>query len=133
MTALPAELTRGLQSTLGIEVVEVGPERMVGRLAVEDRVRQPFGVVHGGALLAMAETLASLGTHLAVAPDGRRAAGQEIGASLLRQVADGHVEMVATRVHAGRTAWVWLCEARRDDGAVCCAARCTVAVREQGV
>jgi uncharacterized protein (TIGR00369 family) len=120
----------GLRESLGIDIVEVGPERLVGRLLVSDAVRQPYGILHGGALLAMAEELASIGTYLAVMDDGLIALGQEISASLLARVAEGTVEMVATPVHRGRTSWVWLCEARRGDGKVCCAARCTIAVRE---
>jgi uncharacterized protein (TIGR00369 family) len=102
---------------------------MVGRLPVTAAVRQAYGILHGGALLAMAEELASIGTYLAVMADGLIASGQEISASLLAQVAEGTVEMIATPIHRGRTSWVWLCEARRDDGRVCCAARCTIAVR----
>jgi uncharacterized protein (TIGR00369 family) len=120
----------GLREALGIEFAEATPARMVGRLELSDAVSQPFGLLHGGALLAMAEELASIGTYLGVYEDGRIAMGQEISASLLAPVAEGGVEMVATPIHRGRTSWVWLCEARRDDGRVCCAARCTIAVRE---
>jgi 1,4-dihydroxy-2-naphthoyl-CoA hydrolase len=119
----------GLGATLGIVLDEATPERMVGHLDVTDAVRQPYGVLHGGALLALAEELASLGTYLGVTPDGMLASGQEINASLLAQVREGRVDMVATPVHRGRTAWVWTCEARRADGRLCCAARCTIAVR----
>jgi uncharacterized protein (TIGR00369 family) len=120
----------GLREALGIEFAETTPERMVGRLPVSDTVRQPFGLLHGGALLALAEELASIGTYLGVYEDGRIALGQEISASLLAPVSEGSVEMVATPVHRGRTSWVWLCEGRRDDGRMCCTARCTIAVRQ---
>ena len=73
-----------LNGTLGIEFVEVTDDVIRGRMPVEDRIRQPYGIVHGGAMSTIAESLTSLGTARGVFPDGKIAMGQEINASFMR-------------------------------------------------
>jgi 1,4-dihydroxy-2-naphthoyl-CoA hydrolase len=119
----------GLAKTLGIEYLGGTPERIEGRFEVTDRVRQPFGIVHGGAFAVLAETLCSVGTHEAVAADGMVAMGQSNQASFLRPVSAGHVHGVATARHRGRTTWVWDCEISDDEGRLCALVRMTIAVR----
>ena len=115
--------------TLGFELLELGEELSRGRFEVSDRVRQPMGIVHGGAYAAMAETLASAATHAAVAPDGLIAVGQSNDTSLLRPVASGGVRAEARRRHRGRTSWVWEVEFSDDDGRLCALSRVTMAIR----
>jgi 1,4-dihydroxy-2-naphthoyl-CoA hydrolase len=118
-----------LGATLGIEIVEKGDGVVRGRLPVRDRVRQPYGLVHGGALLSLAETLTSYGTWLGVKDDGMLAMGQEINASLMRPITAGHVNGTARARRKGRTAWVWEVEITDDEDRLCALVRATIAVR----
>jgi 1,4-dihydroxy-2-naphthoyl-CoA hydrolase len=115
---------------LGFELLELEPDRARGRFPVEDRVRQPYGIVHGGAYAALAETICSAATHMAVAGDGRMAVGQSNHTSFLRPVSSGMVHAEAVPRHRGRTSWVWDVEFTDDEGRVCALTRMTLAVRE---
>lgn len=126
-TPLAPEST--LDGTLGFQAIEIGPERARGRFAVEDRVRQPFGVVHGGVYAALAESLASAATYQAVAAEGMIAMGLSNATSFLRPVSDGAVESDARRRHRGRTTWLWDVDHSDADGRVCAVSRVTIAVR----
>jgi 1,4-dihydroxy-2-naphthoyl-CoA hydrolase len=121
---------RTLDGTLGVELLEHGPDTVRGRIPVTDRIRQPYGIVHGGALLTLAESLASLGTALGVRDDGKIAMGQELSASYMRPISDGHVNGVARVRRKGRTAWNWEVEIMDDAGRLCTLARLTIAVRD---
>jgi 1,4-dihydroxy-2-naphthoyl-CoA hydrolase len=119
-----------MHEALGIEMTEAGDDVVTGRLAVTDAVRQPFGLVHGGALLTLAESLTSFGTWMGVKDNGQVAMGQEINASFLRPITDGHVNGTARVRRRGRTAWVWEVEIADDDGRLCALMRATIAVRD---
>jgi len=119
-----------MHDALGIEMEQAGDGVVKGRLPVSDRVRQPFGLVHGGALLTLAESLSSFGTYEGVKDDGKLALGQEINASLMRPITSGHVNGTATVRRRGRTAWVWEVEITDDAGRLCALIRATIAVRD---
>ena len=119
-----------LNGTLGIEVVEVTDDVIRGRIPVEDRIRQPYGIVHGGAMSTIAESLTSLGTARGVFPDGKIAMGQEINASFMRPISAGHVNALARVRRRGRTAWNWDVEITDDEGRLCALLRATIAVRD---
>jgi 1,4-dihydroxy-2-naphthoyl-CoA hydrolase len=118
-----------LDDVLGFELLEANGERCTARCPVERRVQQPFGLVHGGAYAALAETMVSWATVIAVAPDGNIAAGQSNSTSFLRPVTGGHVHAEGTPRHRGRTTWVWDVEFTDDDGKLCAMSRVTLAVR----
>jgi uncharacterized protein (TIGR00369 family) len=118
-----------LDKTLGIEIGEPAGDVVTGKFAVTDDVRQPYGIVHGGAFLSLAETITSAGTWMGVKDDGKLAMGQEISASLLRPISEGHVHGKATVRRRGRTAWVWEVEITDDDDRLCALIRATIAVR----
>ena len=120
---------RTLDGTLGFEVGEVGPELARGRFAAVDRVKQAYGLVHGGAFSALAELLASHATLAAVAPEGRIALGQSNHTSFLRPVTEGSVHAEARRRHGGRTTWLWEVDFTDDAGRLCAVSRVTMAVR----
>jgi 1,4-dihydroxy-2-naphthoyl-CoA hydrolase len=124
---LPHERT--LNGVLGIEITEHGDDFVRGRMRVEDRVRQPYGIVHGGALMAIAETLTSYGTAVGVASSGDIALGQEISASYMRPFREGNVNALAQVRRKGRTAWNWEVELTDDEGRLCTLVRLTIAVR----
>lgn len=116
-----------LLAALGIELTEASRERVVGRMPVDRRTHQPFGLLHGGASVALAETLASVGAQLNVA-QGQMAVGLEINANHLRSVHSGWVWGAATPVHIGRRTQVWVIDIREEgsDKPVC-VSRCTLA------
>jgi len=119
---------RSLAEHLGVELLELGPERVVATMPVDDRTRQPFGLLHGGASVALAETVASLGAWRGVDRARFAAVGLEINANHLRAVREGVVRAVGTPVHRGRTTQVWSIEIRDEAGRMVCIARCTMAI-----
>jgi 1,4-dihydroxy-2-naphthoyl-CoA hydrolase len=135
VTKLPGELLpveRTLIGVLGVEVVEVTDDVIKGRMPVEDRIRQPYGIVHGGAMSAIAESLTSMGTAQGVSAQGKIAMGQEINASFMRPISSGHVNALARVRRRGRTAWNWDVEITDDEGRLCALLRATIAVRDPG-
>lgn len=117
-----------LAEHLGIELQELGPDRVVATMPVDARTRQPFGVLHGGASVALAETVASLGAWHCVDRERFAAVGLEINANHLRGVRDGVVRAVGTPVHRGRSTHVWSIEIRDETERMVCIARCTLAI-----
>jgi 1,4-dihydroxy-2-naphthoyl-CoA hydrolase len=118
-----------LDDVLGFELLEADGDRCSARCPVEPRVQQPFGLVHGGTYAALAETMVSWATVIAVAPDGNLAVGQSNSTTFLRPITDGHVHAEGTPRHRGRTTWVWDVEFTDDEGRVCALSRVTLAVR----
>jgi 1,4-dihydroxy-2-naphthoyl-CoA hydrolase len=119
----------GMSGMLGIEYGETGPEVATGRVEVGESMLQPYGIVHGGAHAAIAESICSHATSRAVRDDGMVAIGQSNHATFLRPISEGHINARATVRHRGRTTWVWDCELTDDDGRVCALVRMTIAVR----
>jgi 1,4-dihydroxy-2-naphthoyl-CoA hydrolase len=91
---------------LGIEFVELGPDFIRATMPVDERTVQPFGLLHGGASVALAETLGSVAAH-ACLPEGRTGVGLEINANHVRAMRAGHVTGTVRPVHVGRTTQVW--------------------------
>jgi 1,4-dihydroxy-2-naphthoyl-CoA hydrolase len=120
----------GFDGLYGLEVLEVSDDRLRGRVVVRDELKQAYGLVHGGVYAAVAESLASMGTALAVAREGKVAVGLSNQTSFLRPVTDGAIEAVALPKHRGRTTWVWEVEMSDEQGRLCVLSRMTVAVRE---
>ena len=121
--------TRGLADALGIEVLEISPDRVVATMPVDNRTRQPFGILHGGASVALAETVASLASAANVDREEFAAVGLEINANHLRAKRDGLVTATATPVHIGRTTHVWDVRIVDEDARPICISRCTIAIR----
>lgn len=121
--------TRGLADTLGITLLEFTPQRVVATMPVDERTRQPFGILHGGASLALAETVASLGALANVDRSRFDAVGIEINANHVRAKTDGVVTATATPIHVGRTTQVWDVRVVDERGRSVCVSRCTLAVR----
>ena len=120
--------TRGLADQLGIEIIEMTPERVVATMPVDDRTRQPFGILHGGASVALAETVASLGAVMNVDLAKATAVGLEINANHLRAKRDGIVRATATPFHVGRSTQVWDVRIVDEEERPVCVSRCTLAV-----
>lgn len=124
-------LDEDLNATLGFVLDEMEDHRVTGHFEVENRVRQPFGIVHGGAYASIAETLASVGTYRAVAGQDKIAMGMSNDTTFLRSVSSGRVDAVAEAIHTGSTTWVWEVKLSDDQGRLCAVSRLTIAVRER--
>jgi len=125
----PLDRLQGFDALYGLEVLEVTEDLVRAQVAVRDELRQPFGLVHGGVLASIAETLASLGTLTVVVPEGNAAMGSSNSTSFLRPIADGTIHARALRRHRGRTTWVWDVEITDDAGRLCALTRMTIVVR----
>ena len=125
----PGDEADGLSRLIGIEYLGLDGDRVRARLEVTPKVMQPFGVVHGGALASLAESLCSRATYEQVAAEGMVALGQANQTTFLRPISSGHVNAAAVARHRGRTTWVWDCELSNDEQRVCALSRMTIAVR----
>lgn len=121
-------VSRGLATALGIEMVELTRERCVATMPVDERTRQPFGILHGGASVALAETAVSLGAWLNIDRERFAAVGVEINANHVRAKRDGVVRATATPLHRGRTTQVWAVEITDEEERIVCISRCTIAI-----
>ncbi len=128
MPLFPDRQEETLLTTLGIELVEARKERVVARMPVGPRVHQPFGLLHGGASVALAETVASTGAWLNCDQAREHVVGIEINANHLRAKRDGTVTATAIPVHVGRRTQVWEIRIEDEQGKPVCISRCTVAV-----
>ena len=126
--ALTAMATRGLADALGISVIELTSTRVIATMPVDDRTRQPFGILHGGASVALAETVASLGAIMNVDIEKSSAVGLEINANHLRAKRTGTVRATATPFHVGRSTQVWDIRIVDEEERPVCVSRCTLAV-----
>lgn len=129
VNALNALLPGTAPGNLGIVLTEHGPDFLRATMPVDARTKQPFGLLHGGASVLLAETLASLGGYLCLDPDsGQQLAGLEINANHIKAVTEGEVTGTARPIHLGRATQVW--EIRIEDarGRLVCISRMTGAV-----
>jgi len=117
-----------LVGTLGIEIGEMTPERVTATMPVNAKTHQPFGLLHGGASVVLAETVASMGTWNLIDQENETAVGLEINANHIRAKRDGIVTAVATPLHKGRTTMVWDIKITDEEGKLICVSRCTIAV-----
>lgn len=120
-----------LGELIGIEHLDAGDGEARARVAVGERVMQPYGLVHGGVYAVVVETICSKATHEAVAGQGKVALGQSNSVTFLRPISAGHVNALARARHRGRTSWVWQVEFTDDDGRLCALGEMVVAVRDR--
>ena len=112
---------------LGMQFLEVGDDFIRGRVPVDTRTRQPYGILHGGVSVVLAETLGSCGAAYA-APPGQRAVGLDINANHLKSADTGWVTGTTRPLHIGRSTQVWQIELANDQGKLTCVARITMAI-----
>lgn len=128
-----ADDSRGLLShfdaLLGTEWLDDDPDHARVRVQMRDELRQPVGLLHGGVLSTLVESVCSRATALAVLDEGMMAMGQSISVNFIRPVTEGHAEVQARARHRGRTTWVWDAEVRDAAGKLCALAQMTIAVR----
>jgi len=125
---LDARFAGSLPGHFGIRILEIGPDFIRAAMAVDERHVQPFGILHGGASVVLAETLGSMASNLTL-PEGKRAVGLEVNANHVASVPMGEtVTAICRPLHLGRTTQVWQTEIRRADGRLACVSRLTTAV-----
>lgn len=117
-----------LNEALGISFSEIGEDFLAGTMPVDARTKQPFGLLHGGANVALAETLGSFASYLVLAPGEGRTVGLEINANHIRAVREGIVTGTARPLHLGRTTQVWEIRIVEAEGKLACISRITIAV-----
>ncbi|KZC19171.1 MULTISPECIES: hotdog fold thioesterase [Rhodanobacter] len=117
-----------LMEALGIRITAVGDDWLAGSMPVDARTHQPYGLLHGGASVALAETLGSTAAMLTLDPAKELAVGLDINANHVRGVREGSVTGTAKALHLGRTTQVWEIRIESEQGALVCIARLTMAV-----
>jgi len=120
---------QGFDRLYGMQLLACSDTEVRARIAVRDDLKQPAGLIHGGVYASMAESMASLATALAVYEQGDTAMGLSNNTSFLRPITEGNVHASATRVHRGRTTWVWDVRFSDDADHTCAITRMTIAVR----
>jgi 1,4-dihydroxy-2-naphthoyl-CoA hydrolase len=123
---MSAEALTAFDRHCGLELLELGDDLVRGRVEVEDRHKQPAGLVHGGLYVSIAEALAVAGTTRAVAADGRTVTSLSTQTSFLRPITAGVIEAAARPRHRGRSTWVWEVEITDAEGRLCVLSRVTI-------
>jgi 1,4-dihydroxy-2-naphthoyl-CoA hydrolase len=130
------ELNSGRAGTLvehlGIEFTEITDDSIRGIMPVDERTRQPYGLLHGGASVALAETLGSTGATMCIDPNEYQCVGQEINANHVRSARAGLVTGTARPVHLGGRSQVWIIDIVNDAGNLVCTSRLTLAIIRRG-
>jgi 1,4-dihydroxy-2-naphthoyl-CoA hydrolase len=115
-------------TALGIEFIDVGDDYITGRMPVDERTIQPFGILHGGASVVLAETLGSMAASYCLRDESQIAVGLDINANHIRSVSKGWVKGTARPVHIGGTTQVWEIRLENEEGKLTCISRLTIAV-----
>ena len=118
--------------TMGIEYVEIGDDYVIGRIPVDERTVQPFGILHGGSSVVLAETLGSMAANYCLRKENQIAVGLDINANHIRSVTKGWVYGTARPVHIGVTTQVWEIKLENEEGKLTCVSRLTMAVIDRG-
>ncbi|AZB44229.1 hotdog fold thioesterase [Bacillus sp. FJAT-42376] len=122
------DISNTMIEALGIEVKEVSDQGVVAVMPVDERTRQPFGILHGGASVALAETAASIGAFHFIDQETEICVGLEINANHIRSKKDGFVTARAVPFHKGKSTMVWDIKITDEDDQLICISRCTMAV-----
>ena len=117
-----------MMETLGIRITAIGDDWLQGTMPVDHRTHQPYGLLHGGASVVLAETLGSTAAMLTLDPEKELAVGLDINANHVRGVRSGIVTGTARMLHLGRTTQVWEIRIEKEEGALVCISRITMAV-----
>ncbi len=122
-------LLKGYDRLYGLEFLDFSDSEVRARVPVRDDLQQPLGLLHGGVYASLAESVTSLATAWSVLPEGNMATGLSNCTNFLRPITDGAVHALATRLHRGRTTWVWDVRMSDDEDRACALTRMTIAVR----
>lgn len=129
LNVLNATTPNTLNESLGIEFIEVGDNYLKAKMPVDNRTTQPMGILHGGANVALAETLGSVAALYCIGDPGQKVpVGVEVNANHLRSATKGYVIGTATPIKTGRTLQVWNIDIHNEEGKLTCVSRLTVAI-----
>jgi len=129
LDSLQSMSSKTLAGHLGIEFTEIGSDYLIARMPVDSRTHQPFGILHGGASVVLAETLGSIASYLCLKdPQKQHVVGLEINANHIRSVKDGFVYGKVTPIHVGRSTQVWEIKITNAENKLVCISRLTVAI-----
>jgi 1,4-dihydroxy-2-naphthoyl-CoA hydrolase len=117
-----------LLKSLGIEITHLEEGKVIATMPVDERTRQPFGLLHGGVSVALAETVASIGAYELVNKETEAVAGLEINANHVRPKTEGVVTGIGTVLHQGKSTQVWDIKITDEQDRLICVSRCTMAV-----
>ncbi len=131
LSSFKAVTDNTLVAHLSIEITEIGDDYLTGRMPVDHRTHQPMGILHGGANVALAETLASFCANMVIDTSKTYAVGVEINANHIRSVRSGHVTGTARPIHLGRTTHVWEVRIVDERGKLTCISRMTAGILER--
>jgi 1,4-dihydroxy-2-naphthoyl-CoA hydrolase len=120
-----------LVSHLGIEITEIGKDYICGKMPVDDRTRQPFGVLHGGASVVLAETLGSLASGCCIDLNKQVCVGQEINANHIKGISEGYVYGKASLIHLGKKTHIWNIRIENENKELTCISRLTMAILDK--
>ena len=123
------ELQSHFDALVGTEWLDDDPDHARVRVPMRDELRQPVGLLHGGVISTLVESVCSRATALAVFGEGMVAMGQSIQVNFIRPVTEGHAEVRAKARHRGRTTWVWDVDVRDAEERLCALAQMTIAIR----
>lgn len=129
MLAAPPDFSSPFDDMIGTEWLDDDPAGAHVRMTVRDDLRQPLGLLHGGVISTLIESVCSRATYIVASAEGKYATGQSIEVSFLRPVRERTVEVQARALHRGRNAWVWSAEVKDGDGRLCAMGKMTVAIR----
>lgn len=124
-------IKKSIEGHLGIEIKEIGEDFIKASMPVDERTRQPFGILHGGASVVLAETLGSLASYLCLKSEDQLAVGLEINANHLRAVAEGEVSGWVKPIHLGKQLHVWEIKICNSQDELVCISRLTVAILQK--
>ena len=117
-----------LASTIGLEITDIGEDYVCGKIPIDKRTKQPFGLLHGGASVALAETLGSIAGNRMVNMETEMVVGVEINANHLKSIRDGWVFGKATPIKISKNIQVWEIKIANEDDELICISRLTLAV-----
>ena len=132
LSDIQSTLKNNMCETIGIEIVELTPNSIIGKMPIDHRTVQPMGILHGGASVALAESLGSIASNLIIDPEKSICVGLDINANHLRPASSGYVYAEATPIHIGKKTHVWSIEIKNETGKLVCISRLTMAIIDNG-
>ncbi len=125
------KMSKNMVTLLDIQFTEITDDSLTATMPVDSRTQQPFGILHGGASVVLAETVGSVASNLVIGPGDYLPVGLEINANHLRPVTEGRVTAKCTPIHIGKKSHVWDIRITNDEGKMVCVSRLTVAIIEK--
>lgn len=122
------DISQTIMATLGIEITEFTKERVTATMPVTPKTHQPFGIMHGGVSVVIAETVASAGSYQFIDAQKQRAVGLEINANHIRSKSDGVIHAIGIPIHVGRKTIIWDIRIYDEAENLICISRCTMAI-----